>query len=47
MALGNPTVHFFSLDIEGAEIPILRTIPFGKLDIKYKLTTSFWSWFDT
>ena len=30
-ALGNPTVNFFSLDTEGAEMPILRTIPFDKV----------------
>eukprot|EP00095_Tigriopus_kingsejongensis_P007423 maker-scaffold955_size76929-snap-gene-0.16 protein:Tk07423 transcript:maker-scaffold955_size76929-snap-gene-0.16-mRNA-1 annotation:"protein star-like" len=34
MALGNPTVHYFSLDIEGAEVPVLKTIPFDKVDIK-------------
>merc|ERR1719245_2144987 len=34
LALGNPTVHYFSLDIEGAELQVLRTIPFDKVDIK-------------
>lgn len=34
LALGNPTVHYMSLDIEGAEINVLRTIPFDKVDIK-------------
>lgn len=34
LALGNPTVHYMSLDIEGAEMAILRTIPFDKVDIK-------------
>ena len=33
-ALGNPTVHYFSLDVEGSEIQILKTIPFDKVDIK-------------
>lgn len=33
-ALGNPTVHYFSLDIEGAETMVLKTIPFDKVDIK-------------
>ena len=33
-AVGNPTVHYFSLDVEGAELPILKTIPFDKVDIK-------------
>ena len=27
LALGNPTVNYFSLDIEGAEYPVLQTIP--------------------
>ncbi len=31
LAVGNPTVDFFSLDVEGAEVPILRTIPFDKV----------------
>jgi len=34
LAMGNPTVHFFSLDIEGAEFPVLRTIPWDKVDIR-------------
>ena len=34
IAIGNPTVHYFSLDVEGAELPILQTIPFDKVDIK-------------
>eukprot|EP00095_Tigriopus_kingsejongensis_P001337 maker-scaffold1057_size73593-snap-gene-0.26 protein:Tk01337 transcript:maker-scaffold1057_size73593-snap-gene-0.26-mRNA-1 annotation:"hypothetical protein DAPPUDRAFT_224483" len=33
LALGNPKVDYFSLDIEGAEIPVLRTIPWDKVDI--------------
>ena len=33
-AIGNPTVHYFSLDVEGSELPILKTIPFDKVDIK-------------
>ena len=33
-AVGNPTVHYFSLDVEGSELPILKTIPFDKVDIK-------------
>jgi len=32
--MGNPTVDFFSLDVEGAEFPILKTIPWRKVDIK-------------
>ena len=34
LALGNPTVHHFTLDIEGAELPVLRTIPWDKVDIR-------------
>jgi len=34
LALGNPTVHYFSLDVEGAEFPILRTIPWDQVDIR-------------
>ena len=34
LALGNPTVDFFSLDVEGAEIRVLKTIPFDKVDIR-------------
>ncbi len=31
LALGNPPVDYFSLDIEGAEFPVLNTIPFDKV----------------
>jgi len=34
LAVGNPRVDFFSLDIEGAEMDVLRTIPFNEVDIK-------------
>lgn len=34
LALDNPTVHYFTLDIEGAELQVLKTIPFDKVDIK-------------
>jgi len=27
LALGNPTVDFFSLDVEGAEWDVIQTIP--------------------
>merc|ERR1719450_1289364 len=33
LALGQKRIDFFSLDIEGAEIGVLNTIPFDKLDI--------------
>ena len=32
--MGNPTVHYLSLDIEGAEFPVLKTIPWDKVDIR-------------
>ena len=31
LAMGNVTVHYFSLDIEGAEFPVLQTIPWDKV----------------
>ena len=34
MALGNPVVDYFSLDIEGAEYNVLETIPFNNTRIK-------------
>ena len=34
LALGNPTVHYLSLDIEGAELVVLKTIPWEKVDIR-------------
>jgi len=34
LAVGNPTVHYFSLDVEGVELDILRSIPWDKVDIK-------------
>ena len=34
LALDNPTVHYFSLDIEGAELQVLQTIPWGLVDIR-------------
>ena len=35
LALDNPTVHHFSLDIEGAELPVLKTVPWDKVDIRF------------
>ena len=32
-ALGNPTVDYFSLDVEGSEFPILFSIPWKKVTI--------------
>ena len=34
LALGNPTVHWFILDIEGAEFQVLQTIPWHLVDIE-------------
>jgi len=34
LALDNPTVHYISLDVEGAEFAILQTIPWDKVDIQ-------------
>ena len=34
LAAGNPTVDYLSLDIEGAELKVLQTIPFSKVDIR-------------
>ena len=33
LALDNPIVHYFSLDIEGAELQVLKTVPWDKVDI--------------
>ena len=33
LAMNNPTVHYFSLDIEGAELQVLKTIPWNEVDI--------------
>ena len=34
LAAGNPTVDYLSLDVEGAELKVLRTIPFSEVDIR-------------
>jgi hypothetical protein len=33
MALGNPTVDYFSLDIEGAELVVLKAIPWEQVNM--------------
>ena len=33
LALGNPTVDFLTLDIEGAELQVLKTIPWEKVRV--------------
>ena len=34
LAVGNPTVHWFILDIEGAEFQVLQTIPWHSVEIE-------------
>ena len=34
LALDNPKVNYFSLDIEGAEIQVLRSVPWQLVDIE-------------
>ena len=33
LAMNTTKLDFFSLDVEGAEFPILNTLPFDKLDV--------------
>ena len=35
LALGNPKVHYLSLDVEGPEISILKTIPWDKVILHF------------
>ncbi len=37
LALNRTTVDFFSLDVEGFELDVLRTIPWDKVDIKVNI----------
>ena len=34
LALGNPTVDYLSLDIEGSELEVLTSLPWHRLDIR-------------
>jgi hypothetical protein len=34
MALENPIVDYLSLDLEGPELQVLKSLPFDKVDIK-------------
>ena len=34
LAAGNPVIDYLSLDIEGAELKVLQTIPFSEVDIR-------------
>lgn len=37
LALNITVIDYFSLDIEGSELNVLKTIPFDKVDIKVSL----------
>ncbi len=37
LALNRTTIDYFSLDIEGYELDVLRTIPWSKVDIKVNI----------
>ena len=37
LALGNPTVDLFSLDVEGSDFEILKSIPWEKVNIRVLL----------
>ena len=37
LAVGNPIVDFFSLDVEGVELDVLKTIPWDLVHIKVSL----------
>ena len=44
-ALDNPIIDYFSLDVEGAEMGILKSIPWDKVDIKVrKNINKKWCW---
>ena len=40
-ALNITTIDYFSLDVEGAEFSILKTIPWDQIDIKVSLSTKY------
>ena len=44
LALGNPTVDFLSLDIEGAEYQVLKTIPWESVDIRAISVETKFAW---
>ena len=42
LAMDNPKVNYFSLDIEGAELQVLRSVPWHLVDIEvFPLTLFF------
>lgn len=40
LALNRTTIDYFSLDVEGAELDVLQTIPWSKVDIKVRIIAS-------
>jgi len=45
LALNRTKVDYFSLDVEGSELDVLRTIPFEKLDIRVRVLFFFFPLF--
>ena len=43
LALGNPKVNYFSLDIEGAELQVLRSVPWHLVDIEVLEESHLWN----
>lgn len=41
LALNKTVIDYFSLDVEGSELNVLKTIPFDKIDIKVRLYLLF------
>jgi Methyltransferase FkbM domain len=41
LALSRTNVDFFSLDVEGYELDVLRTIPWSKVNIRVNTTKNF------
>ena len=42
LAIENPVVDYLSLDVEGAEIGILKSIPWKRVNIKVKYSTQLY-----
>ena len=34
LALDNPTIDYFSLDVEGSEVFILQSLPWSRIDVR-------------
>ena len=43
LAVGNPRVDFLSLDIEGAELAVLKTVPWDKVHIELVMIETYHS----